>query len=418
MIDQPDQSRPIGNADATGFWLDDPDHRNALRFNARRQLAFFERSKNENASFSNLDWAGTQMPCVSQELFSTSRMVHSYALAKSMHLNDQASDMIDHGVGSLWNQHRDNKYGGYISALRDGQIVDERKLAYAHVFVLLAGTSAKQAGHPDADRLISDVSAILEEHFWEQSVGRFADEFTQDWQPFSTYRGMNANMHGTEALLGAFEATGDTLYLDRAGQILDFFLVKMADAHDDRIPEHYTSEWQVDKNYSGDPMFRPAGTTPGHSFEWARLALQYWDLCGRPRDSNWPRVARSLTQRALHDAWDTDKGGIFYTLKLDGTPDITARYWWPVTEAIGVLASLIKLERQLEDEIWYRKLWQFVEQAFIDPSHGGWFPEIDDQGKPSQAQFIGKPDIYHALQAELLPLVDGISRPFCGTLGK
>lgn len=402
----------IGNIEAQGFWLDDPEHRAALKANAGRQLAFFERSKSHGAGFSNLDWSGSSVPSAPQELFSTARMVHSYALAKAMGLHDSADDMIDHGMDSLWTQHRDLTHGGYISALRDGEIVDDRKLTYAHVFVLLAGSSAKQAGHRDADRLIADASEVLEKHFWDSAVGLFADEFTQDWQPFSTYRGMNANMHGTEALLGAFEATGDRVYLEQAGRILDFFLQSTASKYDHRIPEHYNSDWEVDVNYSGDPMFRPAGTTPGHSFEWARLGLQYWDLCGCPENENWPDVARKLTQRALVDAWDSEKGGIAYTLKFDGTPDITNRYWWPVTEAIGVMAALIKLERRPEDERWYRQLWQFAQGAFIDVKQGGWFPEIDDQGRPSQSQFIGKPDIYHALQAELLPLSVGISRAF------
>ena len=193
--------------------------------------------------------------------------------------------------------------------------LDGRKLAYGHVFVLLAGASAKMAGHPDADALISDVSATLDQHFWDDEHGLFIDEWNRDWTPFSTYRGMNANMHGVEAMLTAFEATGQEVFLNRAGRILDFFTRKIAPDHNWRLPEHYTADWQVDPTYAGDPMFRPAGTTPGHSFELGRLLLQYWDLIGRPEDSS-PTHARRLIEQALTDAWDWERGGLAYTLDL------------------------------------------------------------------------------------------------------
>ena len=103
-------------------------------------------------------------------------------------------------------------------------------------------------------------------------------------------------------------------------------------------------------------------------------------------------------------------GGLAYTLNFDGTPSVRDRYWWPVTEAIGVLAALIKLERSEGDEAWYRRMWRFAEGHFMDTERGGWFPEIDEAGQPTDAQFAGKPDIYHAVQAVLYPPVPGLSR--------
>jgi sulfoquinovose isomerase len=158
---------------------------------------------------------------------------------------------------------------------------DDTKLAYGHVFVLLAAASALSVGHDAAPRLLADIDAVIDRHFWDDSAGRLREEYRADWQGFSTYRGMNANMHGTEAFLAAFEATGQAKYLDRAGRILDFFTGQMAAQHHNRIPEHYTESWQVDPAYHGNPMFRPAGTTPGHALEFARLLVQYWDLSGR-----------------------------------------------------------------------------------------------------------------------------------------
>ncbi len=247
---------------------------------------------------------------------------------------------------------------------------------------------------------------MIEARFWDEEAGLLRDEFARDWSPFSDYRGMNANMHGVEAMLAAFEATGEALWLTRAGRILDFFAHRVAPAHDWRLPEHYRADWSVDYAYAGNPMFRPAGTTPGHSLELGRLLIQHWDLSGRP-GTEAPAAARALIGRALADAW-AEGGGFAYTLDHAGAVDVADRYWWPVTEGIGAMAALVKLDGRGEDESWYRGLWSFAARHFIDPA-GGWVPEIDANGGPVERQFAGKPDIYHALQADLFPLAPGLS---------
>ncbi|NNU80097.1 AGE family epimerase/isomerase [Halovulum dunhuangense] len=382
---------------------------------ARDQIDFFRRSLRADGGFDVLGWDGTSIPGVAQELHGTTRLVHSFALGHALGLPG-CTDIIDAGMDFLWNHHRDARHGGYAwSVPRDGAPGDTTKLAYGHVFVLLAASSARAAGHPDAARLHADICEVIDRHFWDPDHRLLRDEFAADWTPFSTYRGMNANMHGAEAFLAAFEATGERAFLDRAGAILDFFIGQVAPSHGWRLPEHYTADWQVDPDYAGNPMFRPAGTTPGHSFEMARLQLQHWDLSGRP-DTGAPDRARALVDRALADAWASD-GGIVYTLDAKGRPAIRDRYWWPVTEAIGAIASLRKLGPDPALMAWEARLRAFAEAHFIDKARGGWFPEIDAQGKPVERQFHGKPDIYHALQACLIPAVPGLSRLIDGVRG-
>jgi sulfoquinovose isomerase len=401
---------PLPQAPLTATMLRaQPEHQRFLRKDAARQINFFRPSLREDGTFCVLDLNGAPLPDPVQELHTTTRLIHSFALAKRAGFTE-TDPMIDAGMACLWAHHRDPAFGGYVWSFDDGGIKDGLKLAYGHVFVLLAAASAKLAGHRDADRLLGDVRAVIDTHFWDEDAGLLRDEFTREWEVFSTYRGMNANMHGVEAFLTAFEATGDTVYLDRAGRILDFFTGQIAPNHNWRLPEHYTESWQVDASYSGNPMFRPAGSTPGHSFELGRLLLQHWDLTGRA-DSPAPKTARRLIYRALEDAWDVSRGGLVYTLKTSGVVDIADRYWWPVTEAIGALAALQNLDGGTQDdEIWYQRIWAFATSHLIDTRHGGWFPELNAQNQPCGKQFIGKPDLYHALQAVFLPQVNTLSR--------
>ena len=399
---------PMSSRMDTLPWLQDGTHQIWLRTQAFRLLDTFRTSLRRDGGFDVLGSDTTPLPCGPQELHTTTRLIHSFALGKLFGAPD-CDDIIDAGMRFLWDHHRDQDHGGYVwSIAPNGTPCEGRKLAYGHVFVLLAASSAKKVGHPDADRFLDNICDVLDHYFWDAERDRFREEFERDWQSFSTYRGMNANMHGVEALLAAFEATGKCQFLDRAGRILDFFIAQIAPQHGMRIPEHFSNDWTVDHDYAGDPMFRPPGTTPGHSVEWARLALQYWDLSGRPA-SELPDLTRSLIYQALSDAWHPE-GGLIYTLDMQGNPAISDRYWWPVTEAIGAIASLLKMETNAEDETWYRRLWTFSDTHLIDHKLGGWFPELDTSGQPSSEQFQGKPDIYHALQALLLPLDPRLSR--------
>ncbi len=394
-------------SDAAQYRFGAPEHRVRLIKDARDQFDFFNASLRPDPGFFVLGYDGSPLESNVQELHTTTRLTHSFALGKLAGM-PQCENLVDKGMAYLWEFHRDREHGGYLWALDGKNIHDDRKLAYGHAFVLLAGASAKLAGHPDADRLIDDVTHRLDSHYWEDDHGLFSDEYNRNWTPFSTYRGMNANMHGVEALLTAYEATGRDAYLQKAKRILDFLVYKIGAAENWRLPEHYTEDWQIDRSYSGNPMFRPAGTTPGHSFELGRLLLQYWDLTGRPADAS-IQTAWSLVERALTDAWDNERGGFFYTLNFDGTPAIRDRYWWPVTEAIGVLAAFLKLGDNEDHHMWYSRLWQFADAHYIDHTHGGWFPEIDESGQPTVTQFMGKPDIYHSIQAALFPLSTRLS---------
>lgn len=388
-------------------WWGTGAHRTYLHDDAARQLSFFRRSLDAKGGFHVQDFDGNAIANQPREIHATTRMVHSFALGNLAGFPD-TEDMIDHGMAALWKRHRDARNGGYVAAFGpDGSIADSNKIAYGHAFVLLAGASAKNVGHPDADRLIADVMEIIDTRFWDDHLGRMREEYTNDWQSFSAYRGMNANMHTSEAFLATAEATGDMDFAKRARRIFDFFVGEIGATHNWRLPEHYTQGWQVDPTYEGNPMFRPKGATPGHSFELARLLLQLREMQGGG-DAQLLDWARHLYGQALRDGWDHKRGGMVYTVDpATGKPLRRNLYWWPVTEAIGAAAAMIKAgDDHAED---YRMFWAAAERLFIDTKRGGWLPEVDDAGKPASTQFTGKPDIYHSLQAALLPLTKKIS---------
>ena len=151
-----------------------------------------------------------------------------------------AERFIDHGMEFLWNGHRDPVHGGYVWSVGKHGPGDSRKQAYGHAFVLLAASSAKVAGHPDADRLLADVSEVLLARFWEPAAGAAAEEFEREWSPIGRYRGQHSNMHLTEACMAAFEVTGDKSWLDKAESIATLIIGRHAAVLGGRVPEHFT----------------------------------------------------------------------------------------------------------------------------------------------------------------------------------
>ena len=394
---------------ANSRWAALPSHLAWLNRQAEALFAFYERNLiNPLGGFYDLDDVGRPAApgygaggTPARYLFATTRIVHAYSIAHLMG-RPGADVIVDHGMDFLWNGHRDQEHGGFFWGVGYGGPSDGVKQAYGHAFVLLAASSAKVAGHPDAERLLADVSTVIRDRFWEEPFGAVAEEFTRDWRAFNSYRGQNSNMHLTEALMAAFEATNNSTYLRMAERVAERIIGANAAANNWRLPEHFTSDWRVDKDYAGSPMFRPYGTTPGHSLEWSRLLLQLWELGGRKLD--WlPDASRSLFARAVADAWDRAAGGFYYTLDWDGQPKIRDRYWWPCCEGIGAAAFLSAIFGDSQYEDWYRRIWSFVATRFIDRENGGWRAQVDDALRPNSDPFFGKVDIYHSLQACLIP---------------
>ena len=404
-------------------WANLPSHRAWLLRQADDLFAFFERNiVNPLGGFHDLDDEGR--PAApgygagappSRYLFATTRIVHAFAIAHLMG-RPGADVIVDHGMDFLWKGHRDPDYGGYFWGVGYSGPTDETKQAYGHAFVLLAASSAKVAGHPDAERLLADVSTVISERFWEERYGAVAEEFTRDWRPYNSYRGQNSNMHLTEALMAAFEATNNSTYLRMAERIADLIVRRRAAENHWRLPEHFTADWQVNRDYAGSPMFRPYGTTPGHWLEWSRLLIQLWELGARKLE--WiPNAANALFARAAEDGWDRESGGFYYTLDWEGLPRIRDRYWWPCCEGAGAAAFLNAVDGDPIYEDWYRQIWGFMAAQFIDRENRGWRAQVDNALRPNTDPFFGKVDIYHSLQACLIPTLPTDGSVTRGLLG-
>lgn len=334
-----------------------------------------------------------------RHLVSSTRFVFNYATAHRLHGDAHYRDWARHGLDFLKNRHRQPE-GHFAWELRDGAVSDGRAMAYGHAFVLLAAASAHRIGIEDSEALIDETWAFLESAFWDDTAGAYADERDPSLKNLDPYRGQNANMHLCEALLAAFEATGNKRYLDRAGRLALKFAGELADLNAGLVWEHYTTDWRADFNYNRDrpdDLFKPWGFQPGHQVEWAKLLL----LLNSHRPSDWMvERAVSLYRLAMDKGWDRKFGGLVYGFAPDGSFCDAHKYFWVQAEAIAAAWRLFRLTGDDAFLADYHRLWQWSWTHLIDHHHGAWFRIRNRDGSPVDdlKSPPGKTD-YHTLGA-------------------
>ena len=400
-------------ADSAGSWLRSPTHRAWLVDQATRLLGFFIPTVDTTGHFVELDDRAHPMPtgcppatAPRQQLLTVARAVHSYALGEMLGVPG-CSPVVARGLQTLWEDHRDPDAGGYFASVRGRKVVDDTKSAYGHAFVLLAATSALAAGHHDADQLFQDTLGVIDRYFWSDDDGAARESFTRSWEEIEPYRGANSNMHLCESFLAAADLPGHSELTSRATRIVTLLIDRQARSHGWLLPEHYDTRWQPMYDYNttkrNDP-FRPYGVTVGHLLEWSRLLLSLRLVTGE-NSASLLDSAEQLFQRGVTVGWDGRHTGLAYTVDWNGLPVNEDHYWWPIAEGIGASAYLARITANPLYEAWYRRLWDYAAVHLIDRGAGGWYPQLNAENERIVHPWYGKPDLYHALQACLLPIL-------------
>jgi len=335
----------------------------------------------------------------------TARMVHVYALA-SLAGDAWAGELADTALAGLRGPLRDPINGGWYTSVFDGHHPDE-KSCYAHAFVVLAGASATIAGRPGARQFLDEALQLWDAKFWDRQAGLYVDHWNNDFTVLSGYRGINGNMHAVEALLAAFDATGDPLWRDRALQMSRRVVQEFAEPNNWRIPEHFDADWkpvlEFNREHPDDP-FLPYGATVGHALEWSRLLLHLEAALGPTAEPWLAEASVALFDRAVQDGWAVDGiDGFVYTTDWDGRPVIADRMHWVTAEAIGAAAALYIRTGRLEYAQLRDSWWEYADRYLMDHEDGSWHHQLDNGNHPISTVWVGKPDVYHAFQATLIP---------------
>ncbi len=376
---------------------DDAGHRAWLAAETERLFAFGRDVIHPDGGAAVLGERGEPLLDQPVQLWITARTVHVFALGTLLGVPGSRTT-AEAALAGIAGPLADRDHGGWCSTIGSGG----PKSCYDHAFVLLAASSAVTAGLAGGEGLLAAAEGVYVDRFWDDEAGMVVDAWSADWSTADPYRGLNSTMHSVEAMLATADVTGDPVWLDRAGRIAAR-VARIGADHDWRLPEHFTADWTpvLDHNRDrpADP-FKPYGATIGHGLEWSRLLLQLEAAGGAALTG----AAVALYDRAVADGWQVDGApGFVYTTDWDGAPVVRQRMHWVVAEAIAAAAALHRCtgEQRYADD--YARWWDYATAYLLDLDGGSWWHELGPDNRPAAGTWVGKPDLYHAVQACLLP---------------
>jgi mannose/cellobiose epimerase-like protein (N-acyl-D-glucosamine 2-epimerase family) len=377
-----------------------------------RLLDFAEGAEHPEGGFGWLDDRGRIDTSHPVETWITCRMTHVFALADLLG-RAGAGRLADHRVQALTGRLRDADQGGWFASAGGTGPPMSAKRAYDHAFVVLAAASATAAGRSGADSLLADALDaldaldVLDARFWRSDDGLAVEAWDRTWTTLDAYRGVNANMHVVEALLAAGDVTGDAEWVNRARRVVERVVHGWARGMRWLLLEHFDADWTPLPDYNlanVDDPFRPYGVTIGHLFEWARLAFHLRTALGSDAPAWLLEDAVQLFDTADRLGWAVDgAAGFVYTVGWQGRPVVRHRMHWVAAEASAAAAVLHAVTDENRLATRHDQWWDYIDTHLIDYAGGSWHHELDPQNRPSSVTWTGKPDVYHAVQATLLP---------------
>ena len=373
-----------------------------LKKHSQEILDFYDHSViDKNGGYSqNFYDDGTTFNKGFKQLVSSTRIIVNYAMAATTLDRPDYLKTARHGLDYLEQVHWQSDSQGYAWTLQDNIPLDMTQQAYGYAFVLLAYAAAHKAGIINTDEKLNDVYQLLDERFWQAEYGLYADTLSTEGV-LSDYRGQNANMHICEAMISAYEATNNPLFLKRAEVIAENICCKQAALTNDLIWEHYTSDFQTDWLYNKDDpknLYRPWGFQPGHQTEWAKLLLQI--------NSHAPKTwlvdkAQQLFDYSFNMSWDETHGGLTFGFDPEGNWCDDDKYFWVQAESFAAAALLYKVTNNPKYLACYQALWQYIWQNFVDHKYGAWFRLLrrDNSKYSNEKSVAGAKCDYHSLGA-------------------
>lgn len=305
-----------------------------------------------------------------------------------------------HGIAFLDRTMRDRKFGGFHCVLApDGRVdpkLGDHKIAYGIAFLIFAASKVRQVtGDELALKVAGDAFDWLEQHAHDPNNGGYFEALRRDGTPIVSpdrkapnapsrdalgtpfgQKSTDCHLHLLEALTALSRVDKREIVMKRLRELLLLF--------QDRF---FADEGALRLFLTGDLRPIPSYDSFGHDVETAHILAGAAHALGIRDDPRTWEVARRLVDHALDWGWDPQYGGFY-----DRGPAINARavdrtkVWWGQAEALNGLLLMHWKYGDRTDRYWtaFSKEWDFIEDHFIDPIHGGWYWSTTREGR-----FIG-----------------------------
>ncbi|WP_439409379.1 AGE family epimerase/isomerase [Bradyrhizobium sp. DASA03076] len=324
---------------------------------------------------------GTADAAAPRRVFVQARQIYCYAKAAQMGWYPQGRAIALKGLEHLLAKAKapDGK-PGYVHRLTpDGAVLDARRDAYDHAFILFALATVYSLDQDAQVRAeIDALLAFLDGHLRSPHGG------VHEGLPVSLPRRQNPHMHLFEAMIACFDATHDLSFQNRAGEFFALFLANLYDKRRCVLGEYFEEDWS---------KIEPVSVEAGHQAEWVWLLKGFERITGCPTGQRRAELlATALRYRDAATGCLVDEGDDAGNIRR------ATRRLWPQTEiAKAWIAQAESGEAGAAEEA--RAALVRLERHYLShPVRGGWYDQFDGDGK-SLIDTIPASSFYHVLCA-------------------
>jgi mannose-6-phosphate isomerase len=269
---------------------------------------------------------------------------------------------------------------GFVHLLDpDGSVLNSMRDSYDHAFVLLALSTVYQLNR-DA-RVRAEIDSLVS--FIDRDL-RSPDGGYREGIPPTLPRRQNPQMHLFEAMIAAFDATHDSLFQNRAGELYSLFVANLYDPQRQVLGEYFEEDWS---------KIEPLNVEPGHQAEWVWLLRGFERITGCPTGKHRAQLLASALRYR-----DKRTGCLFDEGDADGNVSKFTRRCWPQTEIAKAWIAQAEVGEQGAAEEARAALCRLHQYYLLHPVLGGWYDQFDENGR-SLVDFIPASSFYHVLCA-------------------
>ncbi|MGV7214049.1 AGE family epimerase/isomerase [Bradyrhizobium sp. UFLA05-112] len=316
-----------------------------------------------------------------RRVFVQARQIYCYAKAAQMGWYPEGRAIALKGLEYMLARAKapDGRPGYVHRLMPEGTVLDGKRDAYDHAFVLLALATVYALDKDAQVRAeIDALLAFIDAHLRSPHGG------VHESLPMAMPRRQNPHMHLFEAMIACFDATHDLSFQNRAGEFFALFLANLYDKQKRALGEYFEEDWS---------KIEPVSVEPGHQAEWVWLLKGFERITGCPTG----RYRGELLETAVR-GHDIATGCLIDEADVDGNIRRHSRRLWPQTEiAKAWIAQAESGEVGAADKA--RTALVRLERHYLShPVRGGWYDQFDRDGN-SLVETIPASSFYHVLCA-------------------
>jgi len=306
-----------------------------------------------------------------------------YCFAKAAHIDwyPQGRDIAMKGLEYLLVKAKSpDGQPGFVHLLNpDGSVLSGLRDAYDHAFVLLALSCAYRLERdPQIRSEIDSLLGFLDTHLRSSHGGIL------EGVPPALPRRQNPQMHLFEAMIAAHDATLDSIFQERAGDLFRLFVTKLYDERRQVLGEYFEDDWSI---------IEPLVVEPGHQAEWVWLLKEFERITGCPTG----RYRSQLLSSALRYR-DPTTGLLFDEGDSDGNVRKFTRRLWPQTEIAKAWLAQAEAGEPGADHEALNALDRLHQHYLQHRVLGGWYDQFDRDNR-SLVDTIPASSFYHIICA-------------------